>query len=162
MKRTKTENDYLFLVDFYLKNQDCRPKEIIKKAQEIDLLKNKFTNTIIYNYFLYFKRYLKDGYFCKGAISVFKNAMEKKVNKPKINQSICKLSLEDRINKIIYDFENKLYETENNYLKIIEKNREKIMNLNRINNEIDCFLKTYKEELENEKHNAIQSLLKGI
>jgi len=87
MKR-KTEDEYLFLIDFYWKNQDDNPKEIVKKSQEIDLLRNNFIKTIIYNYFLYFKRYLKDGYFCKGISSILKNAIEKKwenLNKRQFN-----------------------------------------------------------------------------
>ena len=79
MKKRKTKDEFNFLVDFYWKNQDCKPKEIVKKAQDVDLLRNKFTNSAIYNYFLCFKRYLKDRYICKGVQKSLKEAFELKV-----------------------------------------------------------------------------------
>ena len=164
MKKRKTKDEFNFLVDFYWKNQDCRPKDIIKKAQEIDLLRNKFTNTAIYNYFLYFKRYLKDGYFCKGIQKQLKEAFEEKIKKinAKAVQPIRKISFEEGIIKINNKIEKDLADAREKCMNILNANKEKIQELIRINDEVEEFLECREEELENMRHNMIQELLYQI
>ena len=163
MKR-KTKDEFVFLVKFYWNNQDCKPKDIVKKAQDIDLLRNKFSNTVIYNYFLYFKRYLKDGYLCKSIQKSLKEAFEivlKNVHKKAV-QPIHEISFEDNIIKINNKIEKELNDTREKCLNIIEKNKEKIKQLEKINDEVEEFLECREEELENMRHNMIQELLHKI
>ena len=164
MKIRKTKDEFIFLVDFYWKNQDCRPKDIIKKAQEIDLLRNKFSNTIIYNYFLYFKRYLKDGYLCKGIQKSLKEAFELKINKLKVKavQSVHKISFDEGIVQINDKIEKELMDAREKCMNILNANKNKISELTRINNEVEEFLECREEELENMRHNMIQELLHQI
>lgn len=164
MKKTKTKDEFNFLVDFYWKNQDCRPKDIVKKAQEIDLLRNKFPNTIIYNYFLYFKRYLKDGYLCKGIQKSLKEAFESKVENliTKAVQPIRKISFEEGIIEINNRIEKDLADIREKCMNILNANKEKIKELTRINDEVEEFLECREEELENMRHNMIQELLHKI
>lgn len=163
MKR-KTKDEFNFLVDFYWKNQDCRPKDIIKKAQEIDLLKNRFSNSCIYNYFLNFKRYLKDGYLCKGIQKPLKEAFEAKVKKVhnECVQPVRKVSFEEGIIQINNRIEKELADTREKCMNILNANKEKIKELTRINDEVEEFLECREEELENMRHNMIQELLHKI
>lgn len=164
MKKRKTKDEFNFLVDFYWKNQDCKPKEIIKKAQDVDLLRNRFGNTVIYNYFLYFKRYLKDGYFCKGIQKSLKEAFELKIKnlKAKAVQPIRKISFEEGIIEINNRIEKDLADTREKCMNILNANKEKIKELTRINDEVEEFLECREEELENMRHNMIQELLHKI
>ena len=164
MKKRKTKDEFIFLVDFYWKNQDCRPKDIIKKAQEIDLLRNKFPNTIIYNYFLYFKRYLKDGYLCKGIQKALKEAFEAKIKKVhnEYIQPIRKISFDEGIIEINNRIEKDLVDAKEKCMNILNANKEKIKELTRINDEVEEFLECREEELENMRHNMIQELLHNI
>ena len=164
MKKRKTKDEFIFLVDFYWKNQDCRPEDIVKKAQEIDLLRNKFPNTIIYNYFLYFKRYLKDGYLCKGIQKSLKEALELKIKNLKIKavQPARKISFEEGIIEINNKIEKDLVDIREKCMNILNANKEKINELTRINNEVEEFLECREEELENMRHNMIQGLLRNI
>lgn len=166
MKIRKTKDEFNFLVDFYWKNQDCKPKEIVKKAQEIDLLRNKFPNIVIYNYFLYFKKYLKEGYFCKGMqnLRLLKEAFELKVEKLKAKavQPVRKVSFEEGIVEINNRIEKDLADAREKCMNILNANKEKIKELTRINNEVEEFLECREEELENMRHNMIQELLHKI
>jgi len=164
MKKRKTKDEFIFLIDFYWKNQDCRPKDIIKKAQEIDLLRNKFTNSAIYNYFLYFKRYLKDGYLCKGIQKSLKEAFELKIKnlKTKAIQPVRKISFEEGIIEINNRIEKDLADAREKCTNILNANKEKIKELTRINDEVEEFLECREEELENMRHNMIQELLYKI
>lgn len=164
MKKRRTKDEFEFLVDFYWKNQDCKPKEIVKKAQEIDLLRNRFGNIIIYNYFLYFKRYLKDGYLCKGIQKSLKEAFESKVKKVhnECVQPIRKISFEEGIIEINNRIEKDLADVREKCMNILNANKEKINELTRINDEVEEFLECREEELENMRHNMIQELLHKI
>jgi hypothetical protein len=164
MKKRKTKDEFNFLVDFYWKNQDCRPKDIVKKAQEIDLLRNRFGNMVIYNYFLYFKRYLKDGYFCKGVQKFLKEAFEEKIKRvhKECVQPIRKVSFEEGIIQINNRIEKDLADTREKCMNILKTNKEKIKELTRINDEVEEFLECREEELENMRHNMIQELLHNI
>lgn len=164
MKKRKTKDEFIFLVDFYWKNQDCKPKEIVKKAQDIDLLRNKFTNSVIYNYFLCFKRYLKDGYICKGVQKSLKEAFELKVKNLKIKavQPVRKISFEEGIIEINNKIEKDLADVREKCISILNSNREKIKGLTQINDEVEEFLECREEELENMRRNMIQELLHKI
>ena len=65
MKR-KSKDDFLVFVKLCLENLEEKPGSFLKKAIKIDLLRNTFSKGILYNYFLYLKRYLKDGYKVKA------------------------------------------------------------------------------------------------
>lgn len=164
MKKRKTKDEFNFLVDFYWKNQDCRPKDIIKKAQDVDLLRNRFGNTVIYNYFLYFKRYLKDGYLCKGIQKSLKEAFELKMKNicNKAVQPVHKINFEEGIIEINNRIEKDLADTREKCMNILNTNKEKIKELTRINEEVEEFLECREEELENMRHNMIQELLHNI
>lgn len=164
MKKRKTKDEFNFLVDFYWKNQDCKPKEIVKKAQDIDLLRNKFTNSTIYNYFLYFKRYLKDGYLCKGIQKSLKEAFELKIKnlKTKAVQPVRKISFEEGIIEINNRIEKDLADVREKCMNILNANKEKIKELTLISDEVEEFLECREEELENMRHNMIQELLHKI
>lgn len=163
MKR-KTKDEFEFLVKFYWNNQDCKPKDIVKKAQNIDLLRNKFSNTAIYNYFLYFKRYLKDGYLCKSVQKPLKEAFEivlKNLSKKTV-QPIRKISFEEGIIEINNRIEKNLADIREKCMNILNANKEKIKELTLINDEVEEFLECREEELENMRHNMIQGLLHKI
>ncbi len=164
MKIRKTKDEFEFLVDFYWKNQDCKPKEIVKKAQDVDLLRNKFTNSVIYNYFLCFKRYLKDGYLCKGVQKSLKEALELKIEGMKVKavQPVRKISFEEGIIEINNRIEKDLADVREKCMNILNTNKEKINELTLINNEVEEFLECREEELENMRHNMIQELLHKI
>ena len=65
MKR-KNKDDYLVFVKLLFKNLEEKPSKFLKEAIKVDLLRNLFSKGILYNYFLYSKRYLKDGYKVKA------------------------------------------------------------------------------------------------
>lgn len=128
------------------------------------MLRNKFSNTIIYNYFLYFKRYLKDGYLCKGVQKSLKEALELKIKnlEAKAVQPARKISFEEGIIEINNRIEKDLADIREKCMNILNTNKEKIKELTRINDEVEEFLECREEELENMRHNMIQELLHKI
>ena len=110
MKR-KTIDEYKFLAKFYINNIELMPKELVKKAKKVDLIRNNFSEMIIYNYFLHTKRALKDGYRCKGFPEKMYDIVldySKKAVQPDIEavpKYIEKWSLDDIIKQTYEDFE---------------------------------------------------------
>lgn len=162
--KKKTNEEFIFLVNFYLKNKDLTPHKLVSEAQNVDLIRDKFTKTTIYNYFLYFKRYIKDGYFCKGVQKRLKDAFEKvcksknisstkNVYKKQINFEEELKILNEKINKEINDTKDKFDE-------IIIKNNKKIEDLKRFNDEIKYFCESKIRDIEIKRHDSIQELLK--
>jgi hypothetical protein len=59
-KMRKGKDDFLVFAKFCFENLDTRPSMFLKKAYKVDLLRDKFSKSVLYNYFLYSKRYLKE------------------------------------------------------------------------------------------------------
>lgn len=150
-RRRKTIDEYKFLVKFYMDNIELSPHELVRKSRKVDLIRNNFAKTVIYNYFLYIKRALKDGYRCKGfpeklydLVINYKKKEEEQFSKDAIEPQkyIEKVTYEDIENQFLKDKD----ELEHKCLKIVEENRKKITMLEKMNNEISEYLK-YKVEL---------------
>lgn len=75
MKR-RCKDDYLVLARMCIEHIDEKPSKFVKKVYAIDQIRNLFSKTIVYNYFLYFKRYLKDGYKVQAMPSSFVEAID--------------------------------------------------------------------------------------
>ena len=75
MKR-KCKDDYLVLAKMCIEHIDEKPSKFIKKVYAIDQIRNLFSKVIVYNYFLYFKRYLKDGHKAQAMPSPFVEAID--------------------------------------------------------------------------------------
>ena len=149
-RRRKTIDEYKFLVKFYMDNIELSPHELVKKSRKVDLIRNNFAKTVIYNYFLHTKRALKDGHRCKGfPEKLYELAMNYKKKEEQFNKDA--IEPQKYIEKVTYeDIENQFLkdkdELEHKCLKIVEENRKKITMLEKMNDEISEYLQ-YKVEL---------------
>ena len=157
MKIRKTKDEFNFLVDFYWKNYDCKPKEIVKKAQEIDLLRNKFSKCILYNYFLYSKRYLKDGYKVKAMPKNLCEAIDslRKVHnyKEKIE---CKKPKQLSYEEIVKHIDNEYNNLQEKYKEQIEEITKSIGILEQKRKDLDNYLIIKTNELSDKRNNLIR------
>ena len=142
--RKMDKDDYLLFTKLCLNNLNEKPSVFVNKALEIDLIKNKFSKNTIYNNFLYFKRYMSDGYkcvampkdFCKSIDSLTKKVKNIECTKPKV---ITAQSYED-----IEKFFNEQYESLNEKCNKIREDVE--LQLSILNNKLRDLDKYYENK----------------
>ena len=164
IKREK--DDYITFARFCLNNEKFKPAQFIRMANKIDLFRNKFPDAVLYNYFLYFKRYIKDGYICKGApkdfVKAIKNVNKEKNYKEKEDNICCvkqkTLSYEEIIKHIDNEYNN-LQEKYNEQLKDIAKNIE-ILEQKR--KDLDNFLMFKTQDLNDKRNRLIREYFERI
>lgn len=159
--RIKEKDVYTYLIKFFNDNIELMPKELVKKACNIDIIKNNFSKNSIYLNYTYFRRLIRTGERSKGFPDVLYNISLNYLNDNKNNNNI------KYIEKVTYEYiENQFLkdkdELEDKCLKIVEENRKKIIMLEKMNDEISKYLQ-YKVELLIAKRNEdIRKLFEKI
>ena len=122
MKR-RQKDDYIVFVKYCIDNIELRPHDFVKKAYSVDLIRNNFSKCIVYNYFLYLKRYMKDGYVCKGVPKILFDAINSVKNKE--NNNTRKQTIECVKPKIL-SYEEICKYLDNEYNNLQEKYKEQL------------------------------------
>lgn len=159
MKR-KDEGDFLVFAKLCIENLKEKPSVFLKKANKIDLLRNTFSDSVLYNYFLYSKRYLKDGYkvkampqkLCNIINSLSREQSQIECVKPKV------LSYEE----IIKHIDNELNNLEEKIKTQLDKNTQQIQLLVQMNNDIVKYKENKILEINEKKERLIKEYFERV
>lgn len=164
MKTTKTrkgKDDFLVFAKFCIENLDNKPSAFLKKAYKVDLLRDKFSKSVLYNYFLYSKRYLKDGYKVKAmpqalceVIDNLRRKQDQKVEAVKPQQ----LSYEE----IIKHIDNEINNLEENLKAKFDENLRQIQLLTQMNSDIRKYRENKMQEINEKKERLIKECFERI
>lgn len=158
MKTTKTrkgKDDFLVFAKFCLENLDDKPSAFLKKAYKIDLLRNKFSRSILYNYFLYLKRYLKDGYKVKAmphALCEVVDNLTRKHDQAVEAVQPKQLSYEE----IIKHIDNEINNLEENLKAKFDENLRQIQLLTQMNEDMIKYRENKMQEINEKKERLIK------
>lgn len=162
MKR-KNKDDFLVFAKLCIENLDEKPSSFLKKAVKVDLLRNLFSKCVLYNYFLYSKRYLKDGYKVKAMpkqLCEAINSLRRVHNYEEKNECIKpkQLSYEEIIKHIDNEYNN-LQEKYNEQLEDIAKH---IDILEQKRKDLDNYLMFKTQELNDKRSRLIREYFERI
>ncbi|WP_405316488.1 hypothetical protein [Faecalibacillus faecis] len=160
-KIRKEKDDFLVFAKLCFENLDNRSSVFLKNAYKVDLLRDKFSKSVLYNYFLYSKRYLKDGYKVKAmphvlceVIDSLRQKCEQKVEAVKPKQ----LSYEE----IIKHIDNEISNLEERVKTQFDKNMKQIQLLTRMNNDMVQYRESKMQEINEKKERLIKEYFERI
>lgn len=151
----KGKDDFLVFAKFCIENLDDKPTAFLKKVYKVDLLRDKFSKSVLYNYFLYSKRYLKDGYKVKAmpqalceVIDNLRRKQDQKVEAVKPQQ----LSYEE----IIKHIDNEISNLEENLKAKFDENLRQIQLLTQMNEDLIKYRENKMQEINEKKERLIK------
>ena len=159
MKR-KNKDDFLVFAKLCFESLDEKPSIFLKKACKIDLLRNTFSKSILYNYFLYSKRYLKDGYKTKAMPQNLCNAIDslRRVHNKTIENKPKQISYEEIIKHIDNEYNN----LQEKYKEQLEDIAKHIEILEQKRKDLDNFLMFKTQELNDKRSKLIREYFERI
>lgn len=160
-KMRKGKDDFLVFAKFCFENLDDKPSTFLKKAYKVDLLRDRFSKSILYNYFLYSKRYLKDGYKVKAmpqvlceVIDSLRRKQDQKVEAVKPQQ----LSYEE----IIKHIDNEINNLDEKLDAKFDENIKQIQLLTQMNSDIRKYRENKMQEINEKKERLIKEYFERI
>ena len=151
----KQKDDYLVFAKFCIDNMDDRPHHFIQKAYKVDLIRNLFSKSALYNYFLYFKRYIKDGHKCKAMPQKLCDAVDLLRRKQDVKTTPVKpktLTYEEIIKHIDNEYNN----LQEKYNEQLEKIAKDIGILEQKRKDLDNFLMFKTQDLNDKRNKLIR------
>lgn len=164
MKTTKTrkgKDDFLVFAKFCFENLDNKPSAFLKNAYKVDLLRDKFSKSVLYNYFLYSKRYLKDGYKVKAmpqALCEVIDSLRRKQDQRVEAVQPQQLSYEE----IIKHIDNEINNLEENLKAKFDENLRQIQLLTQMNSDIRKYRESKMQEINEKKERLIKECFERI
>lgn len=157
----KGKDDFLVFAKFCFENLDTKPSIFLKNAYKVDLLRDKFSKSVLYNYFLYSKRYLKDGYKVKAmpqalckAIDNLRRKQDQRVEAVKPKQ----LSYEE----IIKHIDNEINNLDEKLDAKFDENIKQIQLLTQMNSDIRKYRESKIQEINEKKERLIKEYFERI
>lgn len=157
----KGKDDFLVFAKLCFENLDNRPSIFLKSAYKVDILRDKFSKSVLYNYFLYSKRYLKDGYKVKAmpqvlceAIDSLRRKQDQKVEAVKPKQ----LSYEE----IIKHIDNEINNLEEKLNVKYDENIRQIQLLYQMNDDLKKYKESKIQEINEKRERLIKEYFERI